>query len=100
MPQKTILDIPAEEQAQMLRELRQTRYGYLLGLHILLLCAAGHTPTEMASFLLCSRSSVYRTVEAYRQGDFASCWTNSEQVAGAVPESKLCRRHKLASGLA
>ena len=90
MPQKTILDIPAEEQAQMLRQLRQARYGYLLGLHILLLCAAGHTPTEIASFLFCSRSSVYRTVEAYRQGQFAPCWTNSEQVAGAAPESKLC----------
>lgn len=89
MPEKTILDIPQEEQAQMLGELRQARYGYLLGLHILLLCAAGHSPTEIASFLFCSRSSVYRTVAAYRQGKFASCWTNSEQADGAAPASKL-----------
>src|SRR5215216_1679647 len=50
----------------MLSQLRQARYGYLLGLHVLLLCAAGRTPTEIAAFLFCSRSSVYRIVSAYR----------------------------------
>ncbi|MDQ3254276.1 MAG: IS630 family transposase [Acidobacteriota bacterium] len=53
----------------MLCELRQARFGYLLALHILLLCAKGHTPTEIAAFLFCSRSSVYRAVEAYRRGE-------------------------------
>src|SRR5262245_36961918 len=48
--------------------LRRARYGYLLAFHILLLCAAGRTPTEIAAFLLCSRSSVYRMVRAYRAG--------------------------------
>ena len=48
--------------------LRRTRYGYLLAFHILLLCAAGRTPTEIAAFLFCSRSSVYRIVRAYRAG--------------------------------
>jgi transposase len=52
----------------MLKELRQARYGYLLGLHILLLCAQGRTPSEIADSLFCSRSSVYRTVAAYRRG--------------------------------
>jgi hypothetical protein len=33
----------------MLCELRHARCGYLLALHILLLCAQGHTPTEMVS---------------------------------------------------
>ncbi len=69
MPGKTILEIPIEEQEQMLRQLRQARYGYLLAIHTLLLCAKGHTPTEIAAFLLCSRSSVYRAVTAYRQGN-------------------------------
>jgi putative transposase len=41
----------------------------LLALHILLLCAARRTPTEIAAFLFCSRSSVYRTVEAFRRGE-------------------------------
>ncbi len=53
----------------MLRQLRQARYGCLLALHILLLCAHGHTPSEIATFLICSRSSVYRTVAAYRRGE-------------------------------
>ena len=52
----------------MLTELRAARYGHLLALHILLLCAGGRTPSEIASFLLCSRSSVYRAVAAYRSG--------------------------------
>ena len=68
MPGETILEIPADEQAQMLKELRRARYGHLLALHILVLCAHGHTPSEIAAVLFCSRSSVYRTVEAYRRG--------------------------------
>ena len=68
MPKSTILEISPEEQAQMLAVLRHARYGYLLGLHILLLCAVGRNPTEMADVLFCSRSSVYRTVRAYRAG--------------------------------
>ena len=49
----------------MRAELRRARYGYLLALHVLLLCAAGRTPTEIATVLFCSRSSVYRIVSAY-----------------------------------
>lgn len=66
MPNATLLDIPQPEQEQMLSQLRQARYGYLLALHVLLLCAIGRTPTEIAAFLFCSRSSVYRIVSAYR----------------------------------
>jgi transposase len=68
VPKATIVDIPAAEQARMLAELRRARYGYLLALHLLLLCAAGHTPSEIAAVLFCSRSSVYRVVRAYRAG--------------------------------
>jgi transposase len=66
MPDTTFLDIPAQEQAQMLAALRRARYGYLLALHVLRLCAAGRTPTDIAAFLFCSRSSVYRIVRLYR----------------------------------
>ncbi len=69
MPGKTILEIPADEQEQMLRELRAARYGYLRALPVLLLCAQGRTPSEIAEFLLCSRSSVYRVVAAYQHGE-------------------------------
>ena len=50
----------------MLSQLRQARYGYWLALHVLLLCAIGRTPTEIAAFLFCSRLSVYRIIVAYR----------------------------------
>ena len=65
MPHTTLLEIPPAEQAQMLAALRRARYGYLLALHVLLLCATGRTPTEIAAVLFCSRSSVYRIVRLY-----------------------------------
>jgi len=68
MPKSTLLEITPEEQAQMLAALRRARYGYLLALHILLLCAVGRNPSEIADVLFCSRSSVYRIVRAYRAG--------------------------------
>jgi hypothetical protein len=77
MPKCTLVAIPEEEQAQMLAVLRRARYGYLLALHILLLCAAKRTPTDIAAVLFCSRSSVYRTVQAYRTG--ALGWEHNEQ---------------------
>src|SRR5262245_60007433 len=68
MPKSTVLDIPQEEQTALLAALRRARYGYLLALHILLLYAAGRSPTDIATVLFCSRSSVYRTVRAYQTG--------------------------------
>jgi transposase len=68
MPKRTVVEIPPEEQAQMLAALRWARYGQLLALHLVLLSVAGRNPTEMAAVLFCSRSSVYRTVRAYRAG--------------------------------
>ena len=71
MPRMTIVDIPPTEQVRMLAELRRARYGYLLALHLLLLGAAGRSPTEIAAVLFCSRSSVYRVVKAYRAGSLS-----------------------------
>src|SRR5262245_23770100 len=68
MPTSTLVDIPQAEPRQMLAVLRRARYGYLLALHILRLCATGRKPTTLAAVLSCSRSSVYRTVQAYRAG--------------------------------
>jgi hypothetical protein len=34
MPKSTFVEIPPEEQAEMLVALRRARYGYLLDLHI------------------------------------------------------------------
>jgi putative transposase len=68
MSRSTFVEIPEEEQAEMLATLRRARYGYLLARHILLWSAAGRNPTHIADVLFCSRSSVYRTVRAYRAG--------------------------------
>ena len=68
MAKTTCVEISQEEHAQMRAALRRARYGYLLSLHILLLCVVGRHPTEIADVLFCSRSSVYRTVRAYRVG--------------------------------
>jgi putative transposase len=68
---KTIIEIPSEVQAEMLAKLRAARFGYLLALHILLLCGQGKTPTEIAAYLYCSRTSVYRVVRAYQEGKLA-----------------------------
>jgi transposase len=70
VPRTTIVDIPPAEQAQMLAEVRRARYGYLLARHILLLCAAQRTPTEIAAVWFCSRTTVYRVVAAYRAGQW------------------------------
>ena len=65
MPGSTILDIPLPEQEWRLAEVRRARYSYLLALPVLRLGAAGRTPTESATCLFCSRSRVYRMVNAY-----------------------------------
>ena len=67
MPNSTFVEIPEEEQAPMLAALR-VRYGSLLALHILLVSAAARTPTVIAAVLFCSHSSVYRAVQASREG--------------------------------
>jgi hypothetical protein len=68
MPSRTFVPMPREEPAQMLGVLRRARDGYLLALQILLWCAAGRTPTDMAAGLCCARSRVDRTRRAYRAG--------------------------------
>ena len=69
MPRTTIVDLSPAEQAHLLAEVRRARYGYLLALQILLLCAAQRSPTEIATVLFCSRSTVYRVVKAYQAGE-------------------------------
>jgi hypothetical protein len=64
MPSTTLLESPPAEPVQMRAILRRARYGSLLAFHSLRLCAAGRNPTEMAAFLFCARSRVYRIVRA------------------------------------
>ncbi len=78
MPEVTIIEITVEQQERMLRELRRCRYGHLLALHILLLLARGKTPTEIAEFLFCSRSSVYRAKSSWVDGTLLEQWWPAE----------------------
>jgi transposase len=98
VPHTTIVEILPAEQARMLAELRRARYGYWLALHLLLLYAAGRTPTEIAAILFCSRSTVYRVVRAYRAGDLG--WWEEEGVGsprvGRAGLSPTLRRSVLA----
>jgi len=71
--------MPPLEQAQLLAVLRQARHGEVLAAHILLLCAAQRTPTEIAASLFCSRSSVYRVVRAYRAGQLTGLGAAAER---------------------
>jgi putative transposase len=89
VPSTTLLEIPPAEQVQRRAVLRRTRYGYLLAFHILLLGAAGRNPTEIAAFLLCSRSSVYRIVHAYRTGSLGIRVDQEGQRAIAVQSTIL-----------
>ena len=83
MPKATIVDIPMAEQARMVAEVRRARYGYLLALPLLVLCAAGRTPSELAAVLFCSRSSVYRVVKAYRAGTLTFDYPAAEDASRA-----------------
>jgi hypothetical protein len=71
MPHSTCVEMPTEEHAERLAALRRARDSDLLARHSLWGGAAGRTPTDMAAVLFCSRSSVYHTVRAYREGSLA-----------------------------
>jgi len=82
VPAKTILEIPTQTQAQMLAE--SAPYPLWLLLHMLL-CASGRSPTEIAEFFCCSRSGVYRTMEAYRKGMFQPAGADAATSVPSVP---------------
>jgi hypothetical protein len=48
-----VIEIAPPEQARLLAELRRARRGHWLAVHIVLLLAQHHSPSEIAAFLLC-----------------------------------------------
>jgi hypothetical protein len=88
MPKSTFVEIPEEQQSQMLAALRRARYGYLLALHILLLCAAGRTPRAIADVLFCSRSSVTARCEPIARGPWA--WSTTARGSSSPPYAPPC----------
>lgn len=69
MPSRIVVRLSASEQAQIREQMRRLRLLCpLLRLHILLLLARQHSPTDIAEWLLCSRSSVYEVAHCWPQG--------------------------------
>jgi hypothetical protein len=68
VPSRMVIDIPAAEQARWRKHLRRARGGGWLARHILLLLAQQRSPTAMADWLLCSRSTVSAAAWAWQQG--------------------------------
>ena len=69
MPTQIVIEIAPEEQARWRAELRRARRGHWLTLHIVLLLALHYSPSEIAAFLLCARSTVYRAARDWQAGD-------------------------------
>jgi transposase len=68
----------------------------LLRLHILLLLAQKRTPTEIADWLLCSRSSLYEVARAWRQGWRPGRTEEPEEARSALALIPSLRRSLLA----
>src|SRR3982750_4220739 len=68
MPSRIVIKIPAAGQARLRKQLRTARWGGWLVLHILLLLAQQRSPTDIARWLLCSRSTVYAAAYAWQLG--------------------------------
>jgi putative transposase len=68
VPTQIVIEIAPAEQARFRAELRRARRGRWLTLPILLLLALHHSPSEIASVLLCARSTVYATARDWQRG--------------------------------
>jgi transposase len=69
VPSQIVINLNPTEQAYLRQQMRRFRLLCpLLRLHILLLLAQQRSPTEVADWLLCSRSSVYEVAAGWRQG--------------------------------
>ena len=83
-PSRIVIEIPTAEQVRLRQQLRRARWGGWLALHILLLLSQQRSPTAIADWLLCSRSTVYAAAWAWQQGrrpwEAASGWS-----AGLTP---------------
>jgi transposase len=68
VPSRIVIEIPAAEQVRLRKHLRRARWGGWLALHILLLLAQQRSPSAIADWLFCSRSTVYAAAWAWQQG--------------------------------
>ena len=89
VPSRIVIEISAAEQVRLRNHLRRARWGGWLTLHILLLLAQQRSPTAIADWLLCSRSTVYAAAWAWQQGrrpwELASGLSAAPLLAGLTP---------------
>jgi len=91
VPSSIVVDLSAGEQTRIREQMRRLRLLCpLLRLHILLLLAQHRSPTDIADWLLCSRSSVY---------EVAACWRQGWQPWETTPETALSLALALAPSL-
>jgi transposase len=78
VPSRIVIEISLAEQVRLCKQLRRARWGGWLALHILLLLGQQRSPTAIADWLFCSRSTVYAAAWAWQQGrrpwEAASDW--------------------------
>lgn len=92
VPSRIVIDLSPAEQVRLRQQLRRARWGGWLALHILLLLSQQRSPTAIADWLLCSRSTVYAAAWAWQQG--RRPW---EEASGlAAPLSPIRQRRLLA----
>jgi putative transposase len=96
VPSSIVINLSSAEQTCLREQMRRLRLLCpLLRVHILLLLVQQRSPTEIADWLLCSRSSVYEVAAAWRQG-----WRPGQQEqtegAGAILLPPSLRRSLLA----
>jgi transposase len=93
VPTQIVIEIAPTEQARLLAELRRARRGRWLTLHILLLLALHHSPSEIASVLLCARSTIYAAARDWQRG---RRWPEPISTGGAPCLTSSLRRSLLA----
>ena len=90
VPSRMVIDLSPAEQVRLRQQLRRARWGGWLALHILLLLSQQRSPTAIADWLLCSRSTVYAAAWAWQQG--RRPWAEASGLA--TPLSPI-RQHRL-----
>jgi transposase len=97
VPSRIVINLTSAEQARLRAQMRRWRLLCpLLRLHILLLLSQHRSPTDIADWLLCSRSSVYEVAARWRQGGRPEQEQDAEESPAALPLAPSLRRSLLA----
>jgi transposase len=69
---RSIVLTPPQRQVFIRQMKRETKPSRRLRMHIILLCADGHSPSQIARVLYCSRTTVYTTARRFLQAGEAA----------------------------